>query len=271
MKQTIYLLLLVLTACASSDFKNHKQNYSMMNEIKNGKDIIIKGETIEETLDLISMLEPIPVNELASFVTVHSNIYFQDCTFSGEILASLKSKGVVATQFMGSVAFINCRFSEKLDFRSAVFHGPVDFSKSTFVKGGNFQDAIFMQRSTFNESFWKGEGKFQQARFYHSTSFIETWAKDHMMFQKAVFRDEANFSVSDYSKYVDFSLARFNNKSTFNYVKWHDRAVFTNCVWHDDVTFLNGIFGSITFKGSRSEGVFTIEGENISDTYIPMD
>jgi len=199
MKQLIIIFLISITACASFEPKMNANNGSILNKIKSNRDIILKNEVIEDSINLIALLNQHPINELAGFVTVYSNIYFQNCTFNKDVIASIRSGGEVATQFKGSVSFINCKFTKEVDFRSSVFHGPVDFSESVFQAGSNFQDAIFMQRATFNGCFWKGEGKFQQTRFYHAASFMDSWSKENMMFQEANFRDNANFSITNFT------------------------------------------------------------------------
>ena len=270
MKHIVLLLIIGIAGCGS-EMNLTKKQPSLMHQIKNGRNIIITGQTITEAIDLVNLLEITPLNPTSGFVTVHSNIYFQDCTFKEDIIATKIANGETATQFKGSVAFINCSFEKQVNLRSAVFYGPVDFSQSIFYQGSSFQDAIFMQRATFNGTIWKEEGKFQQSRFYHTASFMDSRARGHMMFQKAVFRDDSNFSMSDYSKYVDFSLSRFSGKSTFNYVKWLDRAVLTNAIWRDDVSFIDGTFGSISLKGSKCDGDFIMEGKSVNAEYIPMD
>ena len=272
MKEVLIILLIGLTACAAN-MKGSKKDIRIEEALINGYDIVIKNKTIKEAIDLTELLHKIPINDKSSFVQVTSNIYFQDCIFEGSFKTSKRTKewGEVATQFINNVAFINCKFLDQAEFRASVFKGHVDFSNSTFKKGANFQDALFTQKTTFNGTFWEGEGKFQLGRFYHTTTFMDARATEHMMFQGAVFHDECNFNISDFQKYVDFSLVRFNGKSSFNYTKWKDRAVFTNCVWRDHTSFVHVEFGDISFKGSRCDGNFLMEGENITGEYTAME
>lgn len=258
-----------VAACAAK-VTSHEPT-SIGDSLRLGRDIHIVGAHIEEPLDLVDLLTAVPINTRSGFLHVRSNLYFQDCTFDVPIATARRSAdgGEVATQFYGSVAFINCKFKEEADFRSAVFHGAVDFSNSTFAKGSNFQDIICMQRATFNGAFWQGEAKFQQAKFYHAASFMDARASGHVMCQGAAFYAESNFSLTHFADYVDFSLVSFYGDYLGNYAKWTGRTTFSNCTWHEDASIVDGAFGSLSLKGSRCEGNLTIRGEKVTNTYEP--
>lgn len=269
MKYSFIIFILILTAC-SSTLINKNNKTDLKKALSSGEDIVLKGITIDEEINLIQLIKMKKFNEKSSYGQVASNLFFMDCTFKKPFIAYSKNAagGEDAIQFTGNVSFINCKFEDEFSIKSCTVNGAADFSNTTFLGKANFQDAIFMQRANYNKAFWAEEAQFQNVRFYHKTNFMDIKANNHLMFQAAVFHDETNFSMAECLKYVDFSLVRFDGPAFFNYIKWKDRAVFNNALWLMDCTFIDPEFGDVSFKNSIVRGNYILKGEKISGQHI---
>lgn len=262
MKYFIFILVLAITACSAKRIQNTNK-MTLIEQLQSGEDIYLRDQDINESIDLTSIINQIPLNSATSVGVVHGNLLFDNCTFKKPFTAYGKSKDFqeVMTQFKGNVSFINCKFEAEVDLKYATFYAMVDFGNSTFVQKANFQDITAMHRCNFRGAFWQDEALFQNARFYHKANFMDSKANGHMMFQSANFRDEINFSNSNYAKYVDFSLAKFDGDASFNYIKWTDRTTFSNAIFMQGATFVQPTLGSINVKNIDKRGKFLLSDE----------
>lgn len=269
MKYLALTLLLTIIAC-SAKVANQTKNMSIIDQLKEGKDIYLRDQVIDESIDLSSILTSVKVNAASSQIRITSNLFFEGCTFKKPLVAYGRSKDFdeVTTQFLGSVAFINCKFESEVNFKYATFHGHANFGDTTFKERANFQDVTLLQRCSFRGAFWQEEAHFQNARFYHKANFMETKANGHCLFQAAYFRDEVNFSTSEFAKYVDFSLVKFDHNASFNYVKWKDRSAFNNATFMMDASFVKPEFGDASFKNVDKRGEMVMRDEKVTGKII---
>ena len=235
LKTICLTLALVLTSTIGFSQKKVKAT-SILNAIKNGKDITYKNTTIEGVLDFTFMndaLKKLPKRRTGWWGTsnsdnlvkkeITSKISFVNCTFTDDVLAYIpdEDSGYTFTaDFEKEVVFSNCTFERKALFK---------YSK--FAKNADFRSAKFKDDSTF-----------KYAKFNQSSAFNHT-----------VFQESATFKYSTFRENVSFENAVFEETATFKYTKFKDGVSFKNVKFKED----------LNIKYTEVSGEFNITGMDV--------
>lgn len=145
----------------------------ILEDIKNGKDVVLKNVTIDGVLDLTYMdeaLEKLPKKKKRSWwgnnnysnkieKLIDVNLSFESCTFNEDVLAYIpdEDSGYTFTaSFEKEAIFKNCKFEGKATFKYAKFDNNVSFANSIFedsavFKYTNFYDGVSFENTNFEE------------------------------------------------------------------------------------------------------------------------
>jgi len=249
----IYLVLILLTStCASSGNKSN----DIKKLLKKGNDIYIHDVTFTEDINITDYLKANKISPSVSQVVVESSITFNNCTFEGDVTAFKKNEdgATIITLFQGSVSFISCTFSQKLNFRASSILGRLNFFKSLFKGEANFEEVSFFQNANFSDCAFVEDARFHNAFFMQRANFMNTGFDKIAYFQSATFNAEAQFSVAKFIGYADFSLISCRQNLLMNYVEFEDKSIFNNSYFYGRSDFLEVKFKYCEFKKCRFSG-----------------
>src|SRR3954471_19166552 len=116
MKYLLFVLIISNIACsAKTDPLN---NLSEL--IKSGKDVYIENVDFSSDLDLTTFLEKNLISEGVYQAKTSSSITFNNCRFNGKVIAFRKDNNAsTEISFLSNVSFINCHFSDEVNFRGS--------------------------------------------------------------------------------------------------------------------------------------------------------
>lgn len=224
------ITLLILTICINNSIFSQKkiEASTILNDIKNGKNISIENATIIGVLDLTFMddaLKNVPKKKKNSWFNWSSNnnsntneikklisvkISFKNCTFNNDVLAYIpteESGYTFTASFEEEVIFKNCEFTRKAMFKYSDFYKDSDFSYSTFNDDNTFKYAKFLQKSNFYKTKFNEVATFKYAKFSENVSFAN-----------AIFKDTATFKYTQFKNGVSFNNTQFKEDLNIKYM-----------------------------------------------------
>ena len=166
----------------------------IMEDIKQGKDIIYENVTVAGELDFTYMDEKMPdlptlrvwrrnngdnvVNE-----AIESRISFVNVSFEADVIAYYhedRSGYTFTADFENNVNFQNCKFEGGALFKYSEFESDVSFEGSTFLDTTTFKYAEFELKANFERSVFEENATFKYAKFRNGVSF------DHVNFVRSL-------------------------------------------------------------------------------------
>ncbi len=195
----------------------------IMDDIKNGKDIVYKNATIVGVLDFTFMDEQskkLPTkkkrwwnqggdNKIKKQIT--NRISFINCTFEDNVFAYIHEEDTQYTfvaNFEDDVIFKNCSFKEMALFKYSDFEEKADFSDTKFKGESTFKYADFKSNASFSNTFYGESSTFKYAKF-----------KNNVSFARAIFKETATFKYAKFNNGVSFNKARFEEDLDIKYTK----------------------------------------------------
>jgi hypothetical protein len=187
----------------------------IMNDIRNGKDIVYKNVTIVGVLDFTFMeeqSEKLPKkkrswwnkgsdNKIKKQIT--NKVSFVNCTFEDNVFAYIHEEDTQYTfvaNFEDDVTFKECTFKEMALFKYSDFNEKADFSSTKF----------------------NGESTFKYADFKSDVSFSNTHYGESSTFKYSTFRNKVSFANSTFIESATFKYAKFNGGVSFNKTRFEE-------------------------------------------------
>ena len=208
--------------CTINGFaQNTVKASTIMEDIKNGKNISYEGVTITGVLDFTYMDEKLPdlprrrkwwrdggnntVNEV-----IENRISFVNCVFEGDVLAYYhddRTEYTFTADFENNVIFKNCEFR-----RDAMF------KYSDFERDANFEGTKFEDETTF-----------KYAKFEEKVSFAGTTFEEDAIFKYTKFRDGVSFNKARFERSVDMKYTKVRGDFDIKdlYVRWDINTKYT--------------------------------------------
>src|SRR3954470_8979705 len=170
MKYLFSLLILSSLACSPKSDTLDK----LRELIKSGKDVYVENVDFTGDLDLTTFLDKNLISEGVYQAKTSSSITFNNCRFNGKVIAfRTENNASTVVSFLSNVSFINCHFSDEVNFRGSSILGRTDFAKSVFDKKVNFEECTFYQNAYFNSCTFNDELRFQNAFFIKNGNFSD--------------------------------------------------------------------------------------------------
>lgn len=232
--------------------------------------LVIKGETFNEDIDITQMLEFHPSVPGVMKAVVKGNVVFENCNFY-KFQAFTKKEGKnYIIEFRGDVVFDKCLFRDSVDFSymvvngdfhasSSEFMGPATFNNAWF-KGRNniFSNVVFYNKALFNKAMFENRTRFFKAKFEDAAMFQSAVFKGHSFWGAALFEGYAGFGKSIFRDELDMSETTFRDRTNFNRMICLLMARFNNTKFQQDADFsgtefyLNPDFRDARFEAERS-------------------
>lgn len=240
MKKLIYILVLPILmgamACVHLTSSTSKQP-TIMDLLKMGEDVNVKNRTITETLDLNQVWK---VDQRS--IRIGSALFFQGCTFEGNIIAQNKTGGRWVWE--GDVIFENCHFQGDFQMTDGVFDGRVriincTFSNSLDLQRNTFRNAV---RVTGNQA--GNDIILQYGRFYHDLQAMENKPGRFLIAQGVSVHGQTQLSGTS-AQGFDLGQAHFHEDVSANYLE---------------------VAGKINLSGSLCLGDFSIRNTKVAST-----
>ena len=217
--------------------------------LQNGENIVIKGETFNEDLDITEMLEFHPSVPGVMKAVVKGNVVFEKCNFYKFRSFNKKDGKNYIIEFRGDVVFDKCLFRDSVDFSymvvngdfhaaSSEFMGPATFNNAWF-KGRNntFSNAVFYNKALFNNTMFENRTRFFKAKFEDAAMFQSAVFKGHSFWGAALFEGYAGFGKTIFRDELDMSEASFRDRTNFNRMICLLMARFTNTEFQQAADF----------------------------------
>jgi len=180
------LICLFITVAATAQTKVDASK--IMNDIKNGKDVVYKNTTIVGTLDFTFMeekLDKLPRRKKSSWWNsgnksnkikklIKNNVSFVNCVFEDNVLAYIhdENSGYTFTaDFDGDAIFKHCTFNKMAMFKYSHFNEKTDFERSKFNNSSTFKYAEFSNNVSFANAIFKESATFKYSKFHNGISF----------------------------------------------------------------------------------------------------
>lgn len=254
MKIYIFIITgIILTNCASSNIPQNRG--SLEDLIKSNKDVYFKDVIFDYDIDFTQFSRNL-ISEGVYQVRILSSVTFENCTFSGKVMAYGKNDDdiITITSFQSNLSFIGCIFNNEVSFRAASVLGRTDFTNAAFFKGASFEECTFFQNAYFRSSIYYEELRFQNAVFMEKANFLNAEFLVTASFQLATFHGEAQFSSTKFLGYADFGLINCYGNFFTNYAIFNDRAIFNSGLYNCHADFNNVNFQQCEMMNCRFFG-----------------
>lgn len=248
MKKLILTLLLAIPFLGIAQEKEISAE-SILQQIEEGKPVIIENAIITETLDFTELSNKRMINKNSDYREFKSEVSvpltFVNCTFKGDLIAyknldkngkstklgnvSINWNGDSETHtadFMEAVRFENCRFEGGTEFKYSLFAEAVNFEGTTFMQEANFKYATFKELAGFGNCSYASYANFKYTTFEQETDFYQNRFKSYADFKYAKFADRVTFKKTTFDAYSDFKYTKFEKEGNFIDVAFHGTADF---------------------------------------------
>lgn len=198
---------------------------TILDDIKNGKDINLKNVTIDGVLDLTYMDEALAKlpkkrkrswwgnsnysNKVEKLIDV--KLSFENCTFNEDVLAYIpdEDSGYTFTaSFEKETVFKNCKFEGKAMFKYSTFEKSSDFSGSEFQEDSTFKYAKFDRDASFEKTKFSEVATFKYAKFDRNVSFANSVFEDSAIFKYTNFFDGVSFANTNFEEDLDIKYMK---------------------------------------------------------------
>ena len=254
------------TTTATSGSKNVSAA-SILETIKKQEPVLLENLTIEGDLDFTT-LTTYPETESRRQVIIESPVFFRNCVFTGKVLAfSQRNEQTTLCDFRKNLSFLNCKFSNEVNFQSVTVAGVSCFSKSQFNRLASFEGAHFGAEAYFDNTFFTQESRFQTAYFEKTANFWKSVWAGATYFQGVILTGDTQFNLAEFRSNLDFSLSTSYGLLTFNYAQFMSRSIFDNCRFKNAVDFNNTTLKEASFKEAffdTKASFITVKSETIS-------
>src|SRR5947199_5568525 len=124
MRYLFSLLILSTLACSpKSDTMD-----TLKELLRSGKDVYLENADFSGDLDLTTFLDKNLISEGVYQSKTSSSITFNNCRFNGKVIVYRTENNVsTVISFLSNVSFINCNFSDEVNFRGRRILGRTDF------------------------------------------------------------------------------------------------------------------------------------------------
>ncbi len=221
-------MLLGCFSCSTLTQSNNPDRI-LKKHIASDRPLVIKNRTFTDDIDFTLISEMLLVNQRLHKGVVLAPLYFENCTFEGEVLAySNKDNEVSNIRFRNPVSFIGCIFEKQVSFRGAEFESNVHFDDSVFRKKVSFEEARFNHKASFKAVVFEGEGRMQNTFFKDHAYFNDFQSKNTLSFQGAYFQGDFLLSMSKHFGYVDLTKMKCYGEVLLNYSAFLKKLVIRN-------------------------------------------
>lgn len=222
--------------------------------LQNDENIMIKGETFNEDIDLTEMLEFHPSTPGVMKAVIKGNMVFEKCNFYKFLASSKKEGKTYIVEFRGDVVFDECLFRDTVDFSYMVVNGDFHVASTEFTGLANFDYAWFKGRNNnFSDALFYNKAVFNGSIFDNRTRFFKTEFKDAAMFQSVVFKGHSFWGAASFNGYTEFGKSRFfqdldmskvlfSGRTNFNLMNCVMTACFNNAEFSENVDFSGAAF-----------------------------
>jgi len=247
--------------------------------LESGDNIIIRGETFNEDVDLTEMLEFHPTVPGVMKAEVSGDVVFEKCNFYKFIANTKKDGKSYIIEFRGDLVFDECMFRDTVNFDYIIVNGDFYAGKSEFMGPASFKYSWFKGRNNiFSNTVFYQDAWFNSAVFENRARFFKTKFSKAAMFQSSVFKGNAFFGAATFNEYTDFGKSRFfqdldmaesqfTGRSNFSGMNVLMTASFGNTNFAENVDFSKSVFYlPPSFPGTQ----FQAGCEGVSD-YLKKD
>ncbi|MGM0375643.1 MAG: pentapeptide repeat-containing protein [Bacteroidota bacterium] len=222
--------------------------------LQKGENIVIKGETFNEDIDLTEILEFHPSVPGVMKAVVKGDVVFEKCNFYKFLLSSKKEGKTYMIEFRGDVVFDECLFRDTVDFSNVVINGDFHAGTTEFSALAKFNYAWFKGRNNnFTDAGFYNKALFNGSIFDNRTRFFKTEFKDAAMFQSVVFKGHSFWGAARFNGYTEFGKSRFiqdldmsevlfSGRTNFNHMNCLMTARFNNAEFAENVDFSGATF-----------------------------
>ena len=197
----------------------------ILEDIKNGKDVVLKNVTIDGVLDLTYMdeaVEKLPKKKKRSWwgnnnysnkieKIIDVNLSFESCTFNEDVLAYIPDEDSGYT--------FTASFEKEAIFKNCKFEGKAMFKYSTFEKNSDFSGSGFQEDSTFKYAKFDRDISFENTKFVEIATFKYAKFDNNVSFANSIFEDSAVFKYTNFYDGVSFENTNFEEDLNIKYMK----------------------------------------------------
>jgi len=249
MKTTFVLLITALIAsCMTSKNPSGIDNASIIDQLRSGANVIIKGQTIDESLDLNQLLGP---NE--SSADIRGELRLVDCIIKQPM--TFKGENGRYIRFLDDVIFENCTFESSFVINDAVFDAKCQIGDCVF------QESLDLQRNTYRfrlriESCQIGNDLIMQySRSYGDVHVFNNKAGRHFLLQGLSVFGKTQLGNSEIGGSLDISKSHFHEDFMANYLKCEKKVLAGKAFFHGDFALHSyKVNGEIDLKESTFMG-----------------
>lgn len=217
-----YLLLLLLP------FYVHSQNrisaIEILDRLNAEEAVTLKDYIIDGNLDLTMLENRQKTNRGIIQSLVVSPLYFENCSFEGDLVAytySQKENIMQKANFDSKVTFINCTFKGDFQAKYSTFYESLNLEGSIFEQETNFKYAEFKSEVIFGNTTFGQTANFKYASFSRDADFYHTNYKETADFKYSKFLARATFKKATFDEFADFKFTEFSENAIFNQVNFH--------------------------------------------------
>lgn len=204
---------------------------TIMEEIKDGKDVRYENATISGDLDFTYMDEKIDdlpsrsrwwnsgSNEVDE--TIEVDVVFVNCTFTDDVLAYIHddpSGYTFTADFEREVKFENCEFERNSMFKYSEFEDDVSFEGSKFRRESTFKYAEFDGKASFARTTFNDDANFKYSDFDRGVSFSNAIFEESLNIKYLDVRGDFNIDGMKVDDDIDSKYTSINGKSFARYL-----------------------------------------------------
>ncbi|PWD97649.1 hypothetical protein [Marinilabilia rubra] len=229
----LFLLFVVLPGCVAVGPLSPKK-------LKSDKNIVVRGESFTEDVDLTEILEFSPSVPGVMKAVVHGNLVFEKCNFYQFVTHAKKDGKEYVVEFKGDLVFDECLFRDTVNFDYLTVNGDFYAGKSEFMGPADFNYTWFKGRNTlFSNSVFYQDARFNKTIFENRAHFFKAGFKKAALFQAAVFKGRAFWGAATFDGYAEFAQSRFLQDLNMSKSRLNDRSNFGGMYVVMDAIFNN--------------------------------
>lgn len=228
-------ILLLLESCDSKGENTPLKSVdaaTVQSLILKGQPVALKNITINGDLYFTKSGQMAPVGKSKQQTHISASIYFENCRFSGRVVAYAQSdNNIINTYFQLPVVFHNCSFEKTVDLRAT------DFNQQLSVSNCRFKGDVLLQSTHINDDFKLDNGIFDSSLFLQEAVIRgvcwgkEAQVKGQFSMQQADLWQDAFFAGLIVNGYADFGQVHFRKSAFFEYSTFNNTANYGGAVF----------------------------------------
>ncbi|MBI9065519.1 MAG: pentapeptide repeat-containing protein [Marinilabiliaceae bacterium] len=253
------LAMLIMVLCQSCAYAGDLEK-----ALKRDQDVMIKGATFDENIDLIALLDFKEVSPGKMVATIPSNVVFIDCMFKDFKAFQYIDDVMYQVHFGGNLIFMNCTFNGDVDLSYATIEQDFSCARSVFAgkvvlsnvwckgRSAQFTSAIFHQAVKFTNAVIENKASFLNTEFGAKVSFQKSIFKGPLFMGSVTFKKYAGFDRVFFHSGATFDKSVFKYRTSFAWAYFAGIASFIETEYVDEVSFEHTLFiGHTDFGGAQ--------------------